>query len=89
VTTTWWAPLAGALQAITVLAVGLLTVFIAWTLLADMWKLRRRGLAGARTLDERIGAGRLAAPLAPDAPSGQVDQLRTPELLEAAQRKSG
>jgi hypothetical protein len=75
--------------AIGIIAVSLLLVFIVWTLLADRVKLRRGGINGARTLDERVGTARLTRPFDRDAPFGRVDQLRTPELLEAAQRKSG
>jgi hypothetical protein len=40
-----------------------------------------------RSLDEAVG--RQERYLAPSAPRGRVDQLRTPELLESAARKSG
>jgi hypothetical protein len=84
----WWSVLAGALQGITVIAGFLLAVFIAVTVLADVRKLRRRGRNGARSLEELVGQDRFGRFLPPDTPRGPVDQLRTPELLEAAQRKS-
>jgi hypothetical protein len=41
-----------------------------------------------RSLDEMVGQDQYAKYLPPDAPRGPADQLRTPELLEAAARKS-
>ena len=41
-----------------------------------------------KSLDERVGQGAFARYLSPDAPRGPADQLRTPELLEAAARKA-
>jgi hypothetical protein len=41
-----------------------------------------------KSLDELVGQDQYARYLPPDAPRGPADQLRTPELLEAAPRKS-
>jgi hypothetical protein len=88
VTHEWWAVVLGAVQGIAVIAVFLLAIFILLTVVVGAKKLRRRGPNGARSLEERVGQGQLARFLPPTAPRGQVDQLRTPELLEAAARKS-
>jgi hypothetical protein len=89
VTSGWWGSLLlGAVVRVAVIAGVLLAVLCLWVWLTGRIKLRRRGPNGARTLDERIGAARLSQPFDRDAPYGRVDQLRTPELLEAAQRKS-
>lgn len=84
----WWAVVFGAVQGVAVIAVFLLAIFILLTVVVGAKKLRRRGPNGARSLEERVGQGRFARFLPPTAPRGRVDQLRTPELLEAAARKS-
>jgi hypothetical protein len=70
-----------------VFVVGL---FIAFCTLAGF--LKTRPTAGQtlviRNLEERVGQEAFARYLLPGAPRGQVDQLRTPELLEAAARKA-
>jgi hypothetical protein len=81
--------LVGALQGIAVAAGVLLAAFVALSLLLDARKLRRRGRHGARSLDELVGRAEHARMLPPDTPRGPVDQLRTPELLELAARRSG
>jgi hypothetical protein len=81
--------LVGALQGIAVAAGVLLAAFVALSLLLDARKLRRRGRHGARSLDELVGRAEQARMLPPDTPRGPVDQLRTPELLELAARRSG
>jgi acid phosphatase family membrane protein YuiD len=83
------AVLVGALQGIAVAAGVLLAAFVALSLLFDARKLRRRGRHGARSLDELVGQAERARMLPPDTPRGPVDQLRTPELLEASARRSG
>jgi len=83
----WWAVF-GALLGMAVIAVFLLVIFIAATWLIGVVKLNRRGPNGARSLEERVGQEAFARFLPPTAPRGPVDQLRTPELLEAAARKS-
>jgi hypothetical protein len=88
VTTAWWEFLFGAVQGITVVAVFILAVIIGLTLVLDLKKLRRARRGGARSLEELVGQERFGAFLPPSAPRGPIDQLRTPELLEAAERKS-
>lgn len=69
-------------------AVAVLALLIGVCVLLDLPKLRRSGprTRVVRSLDEALG---LSVPyLTPDQPRGVIDQLRTPELLEAAARKS-
>jgi hypothetical protein len=77
------------------LAVGVLSssvfvlgLFIGFCVLFGLMKLRPTGRRGriVRNLDEAL-SHRPARYLSPDDPHGQTDQLRTPELAEAAQRK--
>jgi len=88
VTPPWLGLLGGALWSMGVVAVFILGVIIGLTLMFGAKKLRRTGRAGARSLDELVGQARYARALPPSAPRGPIDQLRTPELLEAAERKS-
>ena len=76
------------LQALLVSALAVVAVFLGFSLLVNLPKLRRSGGHSrvVRGLEEVVG-GRQTY-LAPDAPRGTVDQLRTPELLEAKGRKS-
>ena len=83
----WWAIL-GVILGVLVIAGFLLAIFIFFTVLLGVRKLHRRGPNSARSLEERVGQGQLARFLPPTAPRGRVDQLQTPELLEAAARKS-
>lgn len=78
------------LIAITVSSVFLLVVFIGFCVVFGMPKLRATGKASRvhRSLDEMVGQDQYARYLPPDAPRGPADQLHTPELLEAAARKS-
>jgi hypothetical protein len=67
----------------------LLVLFIGFCVVLGLPKLRpwsRKSLV-VRSLDEVVG-GRPMAFLPPDAPRGPIDQLHTPELAEAAARKS-
>lgn len=79
----------GTLQGIVVAALAVLTLFISVCVLLTLTKLRPSGrnTPTVRGLDELLGQRQTFLP--PDAPRGQVDQLRTPELLEARARKSG
>lgn len=81
----------GALSTLTGLLVStvfLLVLFIGFCILFNIPKLRPSGRHSrvVRSLDEAIG--RQSPYLPPDEPRGPVDQLRTPELLEAQARKS-
>jgi len=79
----------GTLVGVTVGAVAVLVLLAGISVLVGYRKLRPSGprTRVVRSLDEAIGH---ADPyLTPDKPRGPVDQLHTPELLEAAARKSG
>lgn len=69
--------------------VFLLVLLIGFCVVVGFSKLRKSGgkTLTVRSLDERLGT--TAEYLAPSAPRGPADQLATPELLEAAARKSG
>lgn len=84
----WWTLAAGAVQGITVIAVFLLAFFIVITIVADLRKLRRQGRNGARSLDELVGDAASVRMMPGDSPRGPVDQLRSPELQELAERNS-
>ena len=78
----------GTLQGLVVSSAALLILFIGFCVLFNLPKLRPSGRHSrvVRSLDEALGDARPY--LSPDAPRGTVDQLRTPELLEAEARKS-
>jgi len=78
----------GTLQGLLVSTGVLLALFIGFCILLNLPKLRPSGRHSrvVRNLDEAIG-GKIAY-LPPDQPRGPVDQLSTPELLEARARKS-
>jgi hypothetical protein len=78
----------GTLQGLVVSAVVVLAVFAGFCVLFNLPKLRRSGRHSrvVRSLDEAVGQSQAYLPA--DAPRGRTDQLRTPELLEAAGRKS-
>jgi hypothetical protein len=69
--------------------VFLLALFIGFCVVLGFPKLRpgSRQSRVVRSLDEVVG-GQPTQYLPPDAPRGPVDQLHTPELAEAAARKS-
>jgi hypothetical protein len=67
-----------------------LALFIGFCVLLGFTKTRKTAGGSARvvkSLDERISRKAMVY-LAPSAPHGPADQLRAPELLEAAARKS-
>jgi hypothetical protein len=78
----------GTLEGLAVSTVSLLVLFIGFCLLFNIPKLRSSGRHSkvVRGLDELIGAPQRY--LHADAPRGPVDQLHTPELLEARRRNS-
>ena len=78
----------GTLQGLVASSLFVLALFIGFCVLFNFRKLRPRGRRArvVRNLDERMGATPVYLP--PDAPRGTVDQLHTPELLEAQRRKS-
>jgi hypothetical protein len=82
--------ISGAFGVLTGLAVStafLLALFIGFCVIFGFPKLRPSGgrTRIVRSLEELVGDAP-ATYLPPDAPRGPVDQLRTPELLEAAGR---
>ncbi len=79
----------GVLQGVGFSTLFLLLLFIGFCVVIGLPKLRPTSLKTRviKSLDERVGQERFAKYLPPDAPRGPVDQLRTPELLEAAARK--
>ena len=80
----------GALQGLGATTLFLLALFIGFCVLLGFPKLRAtsRKTLVVRSLDELIGQERHARYLPPDAPRGPADQLQTPELREAAARRS-
>jgi len=78
----------GTAQGLLVSTGSLLARFVGFCLLFNLPKLRASGRHSrvVRGLDELVGVPQIY--LSPDAPSGTVDQLHTPELLEAEARKS-
>jgi hypothetical protein len=79
----------GTLTGIGATTLFLLALWIGFCVVAGFSKLRptSRKTRVVRSLDELVGQEAHARFLPPDAPRGPVDQLRTPELLEAAARK--
>ena len=79
----------GTLEGLAISTAALLALFVGFCLLFNLPKLRPSGRHSkvVRGLDELVGTPQHY--LAPDAPWGVVDQLRTPELLEGQARKSG
>jgi hypothetical protein len=78
----------GTLQGILVSSLVLLALFVGFCVLFNLPKLRPSGRHSriVRGLTELTGGTEVFLP--PNAPRGPVDQLRTPELLEKAARKS-
>jgi hypothetical protein len=78
----------GTLLALAVSALVVLALFIGFCVVLNLAKLRASGRHSrtVRGLDELVGVAQTFLP--PDAPRGPVDQLRTPELLEARARNS-
>lgn len=78
----------GTLEGLAVSTVFLLVLFVGFCLVFNIPKLRSSGRHSkvVRGLDELIGVPQRY--LHADAPRGTVDQLHTPELLEAQRRKS-
>jgi len=68
--------------------VFVLALFIGFCVVFGFTKLKKTagGTMVVKSLDEQI-TGRPASYLAPSAPHGPADQLKAPELLEAAARK--
>ena len=81
--------LVGTLWGLLVSTAFLLLLFIGFCIVFGLPKMRRTGKGSMvhRSLDEMVGQDQYAKYLPPGAPRGPADQLRTPELLEAAGRK--
>lgn len=81
----------GTLSGLAASTLFLLALFIGFCVVLGFPKLRPTGKASMvhKSLDEMVGQERYARYLPPDAPFGPVDQLRTPELLDAGSRRSG
>jgi acid phosphatase family membrane protein YuiD len=79
----------GALTGLASSTIFVLALFIGFCVVFGFTKLKKTAGGTAmviKSLDERISQ-RPAEYLAPDAPHGPSDQLRAPELVEAAARK--
>lgn len=74
--------------AITISSLFVMALLVGFAVIFNFPKLRKGGgkTLTVRSLDERLGT--TAEYLPPTAPRGPADQLATPELLEAAARKS-
>lgn len=80
---------AGAIQGLASSTVFVLALFIGFCVIFGFTKLKKTAGGHAmvvKSLDERI-SHRPMEYLSPSAPNGPSDQLRSPELLEAAARK--
>jgi acid phosphatase family membrane protein YuiD len=80
----------GALQGLGASTVFVLVLFIGFCVLFGFTKTKRTAGGSARvikSLDERISRQPMIY-LAPSAPHGPADQLKAPELMEAAARRS-
>ena len=77
----------GVVQGLLSSTAFVLALFIGFCVLFNLRKLKPRGRGArvVRNLDERLGAPPRYIP--PHVPRGPVDQLDTPELQEAQQRK--
>jgi hypothetical protein len=79
----------GTLAGLTSSAVFVLVLFIGFCVLVGFTKLKKTAGGSAmviKSLDEQV-THKPFEYLAPTAPRGPTDQLRAPELLEAAARK--
>jgi hypothetical protein len=83
-----WAIVWGLVAGLTSSSVFILALFIGFCVVVGFTKLKRTaGNAPViKSLDERISHEPMAY-LPPTAPRGPADQLRSPELVEAAARK--
>jgi len=78
----------GAITGLTSSAVFVLVLFIGFCVLVGLTKLKKTagGTMVIKSLDEQM-THRAMEYLSPTAPRGPADQLKAPELLEAAARK--
>ena len=79
----------GVLQGLTSSTVFVLALFIGFCVIVGFTKLKKTAGGTAmvvKSLDERISHEAIVY-LTPSAPRGPADQLKSPELVEAATRK--
>jgi len=83
-----WPLVVGALQGAGAGVTFVLVLFIGFCVAFGFTKLKKTagGTMVIKSLDEQMGRQPVSY-LAPNAPRGPADQLKTPELLEAAARK--
>jgi hypothetical protein len=83
-----WAIVWGLIKALTSSSVFILALFIGFCVVVGFLKLKKStgDAAVVRNLDDRISREPMTY-LPPTAPRGPADQLRSPELVEAAARK--
>ena len=84
-----WQIAIGAVQGLASSTVFVLVLFIGFCVVIGFTKLKKTSGGSAmvvKSLDERI-SHRPMAYLSPTAPRGPADQLKSPELVEAAARK--
>ena len=80
----------GTLQGLGASTVFVLALFIGFCILVGFTKLKKTAGGGAsviKSLEERVSRQPFHY-LSPSAPRGPADQLRSPELLEAAARRA-
>ena len=80
----------GAAQGLLSSTVFVLALFIGFCVIVGFTKLKKTAGGGAlvvKSLDERLTHQAMAY-LPPTAPRGPADQLKSPELVEGASRKS-
>jgi len=84
-----WSIASGFIQGFVSSSVFILVLFIGFCVVVGFTKLKRTAGGNAtvvKSLDERLSHQPMAY-LSPTAPRGPADQLRAPELVEAAARK--
>jgi hypothetical protein len=83
-----WPLIVGVVQGVLSSTVFVLALFIGFCVAFGLTKLKKTagGTMVVKSLDEQV-ARQPVSYLAPNAPRGPADQLKTPELLEAAARK--
>ena len=83
-----WPVVFGVLQGVLSSTAFVLVLFIGFCVVLGFTKLKRTagGSMVVKSLDEQITRQPMSY-LAPSAPHGPADQLKAPELLEAAARK--
>ena len=81
----------GFLQAFGASSLFILVLFLGFCIIFGFPKLRSTMSPGSmvvKSLEERVGQEAYVRYMAPDAPRGPIDVLKTPELLERARKAS-